>query len=73
MFRTLMASRRFACGERVILVTTGPGATLAEAQAWMMISGASEIMHPSSIVSSRRRRFWLQQDQLCGARQSPAR
>jgi acyl-[acyl-carrier-protein]-phospholipid O-acyltransferase / long-chain-fatty-acid--[acyl-carrier-protein] ligase len=37
-------------GERVILATTKPGATRAEVQAWMRISGASEIMHPSSIV-----------------------
>ena len=37
-------------GERVILATTKPGATRAEVQAWMKIKGASEIMHPSSIV-----------------------
>jgi acyl-[acyl-carrier-protein]-phospholipid O-acyltransferase / long-chain-fatty-acid--[acyl-carrier-protein] ligase len=37
-------------GERVILATTKPGATQAEAQAWMKARGASEIMHPSSIV-----------------------
>jgi acyl-CoA synthetase (AMP-forming)/AMP-acid ligase II len=37
-------------GERVILATTKPGATRAEVQAWMKIGGASEVMHPSSIV-----------------------
>ena len=37
-------------GERVILATTKPGATRAEVQAWMKTRGASEIMHPSSIV-----------------------
>jgi acyl-[acyl-carrier-protein]-phospholipid O-acyltransferase/long-chain-fatty-acid--[acyl-carrier-protein] ligase len=37
-------------GERVILATTKPGATRAEVQTWMKIKGASEIMHPSSIV-----------------------
>ena len=37
-------------GERVILATTKPGATRAEVQAWMKTKGASEIMHPSSIV-----------------------
>jgi acyl-[acyl-carrier-protein]-phospholipid O-acyltransferase / long-chain-fatty-acid--[acyl-carrier-protein] ligase len=37
-------------GERVILATTRPGATRADAQAWMKAKGASEIMHPSSIV-----------------------
>ena len=37
-------------GERVILATTKPGATRAEVQAWMKAKGASEIMHPSSIV-----------------------
>jgi acyl-[acyl-carrier-protein]-phospholipid O-acyltransferase / long-chain-fatty-acid--[acyl-carrier-protein] ligase len=37
-------------GERVILATTKPGATRAEVQTWMKIRGASEIMHPSSIV-----------------------
>jgi acyl-[acyl-carrier-protein]-phospholipid O-acyltransferase / long-chain-fatty-acid--[acyl-carrier-protein] ligase len=37
-------------GERVILATTNPGATRAEVQTWMKIQGASEIMHPSSIV-----------------------
>ena len=37
-------------GERVILATTKPGATRAEVQAWMKIKGASEIMHPASIV-----------------------
>jgi acyl-[acyl-carrier-protein]-phospholipid O-acyltransferase / long-chain-fatty-acid--[acyl-carrier-protein] ligase len=37
-------------GERVILATTKPGATRAEAQIWMKIKGASEIMHPSSVV-----------------------
>jgi acyl-[acyl-carrier-protein]-phospholipid O-acyltransferase/long-chain-fatty-acid--[acyl-carrier-protein] ligase len=36
-------------GERVILATTKPGATLADAQAWMKTRGASEIMHPSSV------------------------
>jgi acyl-[acyl-carrier-protein]-phospholipid O-acyltransferase / long-chain-fatty-acid--[acyl-carrier-protein] ligase len=34
----------------VILATTKPGATRAEVQAWMKTKGASEIMHPSSIV-----------------------
>ncbi len=37
-------------GERVILATTKPGATRAEAQAWMKTKGAAEIMHPSSVV-----------------------
>jgi acyl-[acyl-carrier-protein]-phospholipid O-acyltransferase / long-chain-fatty-acid--[acyl-carrier-protein] ligase len=37
-------------GERVILATTKPGATRAEVQTWMKIKGASEIMHPSSVV-----------------------
>jgi acyl-[acyl-carrier-protein]-phospholipid O-acyltransferase / long-chain-fatty-acid--[acyl-carrier-protein] ligase len=37
-------------GERVILATTKPSATRAEVQAWMKTKGASEIMHPSSIV-----------------------
>ena len=37
-------------GERVILATTKPGATRAEAQTWMKIKGASEIMYPSSVV-----------------------
>jgi acyl-[acyl-carrier-protein]-phospholipid O-acyltransferase/long-chain-fatty-acid--[acyl-carrier-protein] ligase len=37
-------------GERVILATSNLGATRAEAQTWMKIQGASEIMHPSSIV-----------------------
>jgi acyl-[acyl-carrier-protein]-phospholipid O-acyltransferase / long-chain-fatty-acid--[acyl-carrier-protein] ligase len=37
-------------GERVILVTTKPGATRAEAQTWMKIKGASEIMYPASVV-----------------------
>jgi acyl-[acyl-carrier-protein]-phospholipid O-acyltransferase / long-chain-fatty-acid--[acyl-carrier-protein] ligase len=37
-------------GERVILATTKPDATRAEVQAWMKTKGASEIMHPSSIV-----------------------
>jgi acyl-[acyl-carrier-protein]-phospholipid O-acyltransferase / long-chain-fatty-acid--[acyl-carrier-protein] ligase len=37
-------------GERVILATTKPGATRAEAQAWMKMKGAAEIMHPSSVV-----------------------
>jgi acyl-[acyl-carrier-protein]-phospholipid O-acyltransferase/long-chain-fatty-acid--[acyl-carrier-protein] ligase len=37
-------------GERVILATTKPGATRAEVQAWMKTKGASEIMHPSSVV-----------------------
>jgi acyl-[acyl-carrier-protein]-phospholipid O-acyltransferase / long-chain-fatty-acid--[acyl-carrier-protein] ligase len=37
-------------GERVILATTKSGATRAEVQAWMKTKGASEIMHPSSIV-----------------------
>ncbi|HEY3622270.1 MAG TPA: hypothetical protein VGL12_07715 [Roseiarcus sp.] len=32
------------------MATTKPGATRAEVLAWMKISGASEIMHPSSIV-----------------------
>jgi acyl-[acyl-carrier-protein]-phospholipid O-acyltransferase/long-chain-fatty-acid--[acyl-carrier-protein] ligase len=36
-------------GERVILATTKPGATRAEAQAWMKAKGAAEIMHPSSV------------------------
>jgi len=36
-------------GERVILATTKPGATRAEAQAWMKTKGASDIMHPSSV------------------------
>ena len=37
-------------GERVILATTKPGATRAEAQTWMKIKGASEIMYPASVV-----------------------
>jgi acyl-[acyl-carrier-protein]-phospholipid O-acyltransferase/long-chain-fatty-acid--[acyl-carrier-protein] ligase len=37
-------------GERVILVTTKPGATRAEVQAWMKAKGAAEFMHPSSVV-----------------------
>ncbi|MGH6797291.1 MAG: AMP-binding protein, partial [Roseiarcus sp.] len=37
-------------GERVILATTKPGATRAQVQIWMKIKGASEIMHPSSVV-----------------------
>jgi acyl-[acyl-carrier-protein]-phospholipid O-acyltransferase/long-chain-fatty-acid--[acyl-carrier-protein] ligase len=38
-------------GERVILATTKPGATRAEVQAWMKTKGASEFMHPSSVVA----------------------
>jgi acyl-[acyl-carrier-protein]-phospholipid O-acyltransferase / long-chain-fatty-acid--[acyl-carrier-protein] ligase len=34
----------------VILATTKPGATRAEVQTWMKIKGASEIMHPASVV-----------------------
>jgi len=34
----------------VILATTKPGATRAEAQAWMKANGAAEIMHPSLVV-----------------------
>ena len=34
----------------MILATTKPGATRAEVQSWMKTKGASEIMHPSSIV-----------------------
>jgi acyl-[acyl-carrier-protein]-phospholipid O-acyltransferase / long-chain-fatty-acid--[acyl-carrier-protein] ligase len=41
---------RSQAGERVILATTKPGATRAEVQTWMKIKGASEIMHPSSVV-----------------------
>ena len=37
-------------GERAILATTKPGATRAEVQAWMKTKGASEFMHPSSVV-----------------------
>ncbi len=37
-------------GERVILATTKPGATRAEAHTWMKIRGASEIMYPASVV-----------------------
>jgi acyl-[acyl-carrier-protein]-phospholipid O-acyltransferase / long-chain-fatty-acid--[acyl-carrier-protein] ligase len=37
-------------GERVVLATNKPGATRAEVQAWMKTKGASEIMHPSSVV-----------------------
>jgi acyl-[acyl-carrier-protein]-phospholipid O-acyltransferase / long-chain-fatty-acid--[acyl-carrier-protein] ligase len=37
-------------GERVILATTKPGATRPEAQTWMKIKGASEIMFPASVV-----------------------
>ena len=37
-------------GERVILATTKPGATRAEVQVWMKTKGASEFMHPSSVV-----------------------
>jgi acyl-[acyl-carrier-protein]-phospholipid O-acyltransferase / long-chain-fatty-acid--[acyl-carrier-protein] ligase len=38
-------------GERVILATTKPGATRAEVQAWMKTKGASQFMHPSSVVA----------------------
>ena len=38
-------------GERAILATTKPGATRAEVQAWMKTKGASEFMHPSSVVA----------------------
>jgi acyl-[acyl-carrier-protein]-phospholipid O-acyltransferase/long-chain-fatty-acid--[acyl-carrier-protein] ligase len=37
-------------GERIILATTHPGATRLEAQTWMKIQGASEIMHPASVI-----------------------
>ncbi len=37
-------------GERVILATTHGGATRMEAQTWMKIRGASEIMFPASVV-----------------------
>jgi acyl-[acyl-carrier-protein]-phospholipid O-acyltransferase/long-chain-fatty-acid--[acyl-carrier-protein] ligase len=37
-------------GERIILATTHPGARRVEAQTWMKIKGASEIMHPVSVV-----------------------
>ena len=34
----------------MILATTKPGATRAEVQVWMKTKGASEFMHPSSVV-----------------------
>ena len=34
----------------MILATIKPGATRAAAQAWMKAKGASEFMHPSSVV-----------------------
>ena len=37
-------------GEKMILVTTKPGATRAEVQAWLKIKGAPEIMTPASVV-----------------------
>ena len=37
-------------GERIIMATTKPGATRAEAQAWMKIKGASEIMTPAVVL-----------------------
>jgi acyl-[acyl-carrier-protein]-phospholipid O-acyltransferase/long-chain-fatty-acid--[acyl-carrier-protein] ligase len=37
-------------GERIIMATTKPGATRAEAQAWMKIKGASEIMTPAAVL-----------------------
>ncbi len=37
-------------GERLVLITTKPGATRAEVQAWLRIKGASEIMAPASVV-----------------------
>jgi acyl-[acyl-carrier-protein]-phospholipid O-acyltransferase/long-chain-fatty-acid--[acyl-carrier-protein] ligase len=37
-------------GERIVMATTKPGATRAEAQAWMKIKGASEIMTPAEVV-----------------------
>ncbi len=37
-------------GERVILATTRVGATRAEAQTWMKIRGASELMFPESVI-----------------------
>lgn len=37
-------------GEKMILVTTKPGATRAEVQAWLKSKGAPEIMSPASVV-----------------------
>ncbi len=37
-------------GERIIMATTKPGATRAEAQAWMKSKGASEIMTPAAVL-----------------------
>lgn len=37
-------------GERIIMATTKPGATRSEAQAWMKIKGASEIMTPAAVL-----------------------
>jgi acyl-[acyl-carrier-protein]-phospholipid O-acyltransferase/long-chain-fatty-acid--[acyl-carrier-protein] ligase len=38
-------------GERLIMVTTRAGATRAEVQKWMKDYGATELMHPSEIIS----------------------
>jgi len=38
-------------GERLLLATTQPGATRAEAQAWLKIKGASELMAPAVVVT----------------------
>ena len=37
-------------GERLIMATTRPGATRAEAQAWMKIKGATELMTPAEVM-----------------------
>ena len=38
-------------GERLIMVTTRAGATRAEVQKWMKDYGATELMHPSEIIT----------------------
>jgi acyl-[acyl-carrier-protein]-phospholipid O-acyltransferase/long-chain-fatty-acid--[acyl-carrier-protein] ligase len=38
-------------GERLIMVTTRVGATRAEVQKWMKDYGATELMHPSEIIT----------------------
>jgi hypothetical protein len=37
-------------GERVILATAKPDGTRTRVRAWMKTKGASEFMHPSSVV-----------------------
>jgi acyl-[acyl-carrier-protein]-phospholipid O-acyltransferase/long-chain-fatty-acid--[acyl-carrier-protein] ligase len=38
-------------GERLVMVTTRPDATRAEVQAWMKERGATELMHPSEVIT----------------------